>query len=243
MTALEAELLKVRTAPGLVLGAGAATAAFPLASLLVATTGGVGAAETLTSASTSGSLAGLLGWGLWAAASSAGEHAHGTITPSRIAVPGRRRLLGAQLVAAGGTAAAGALVSVLLALGLVRAVLPDDTYAVGRLWALLLVPVVAAAVAAVGVVVGRLTRSVAAAAATVAAALMVPKAAGGLLGVLERWVVGSSPGTVVTQLVGGAQLPAAQTHPGGPVGASATLLVVVALVVVVGGIALDRRDG
>jgi len=74
-------------------------------------------------------------------------------------------------------------------------------------------------------------------------AILLPKVAGSLLGGLEPWVVGASPGTVITQIVGGAQLPTDQMYPPGAWPAALTMLAVAATVAVAGGIVLHRRDG
>ena len=73
--------------------------------------------------------------------------------------------------------------------------------------------------------------------------MLLPKAAAGLLGGLEPWVVGASPGTVVTQVVGGAQLANDQTYPPGDLAAVLTMLAVAAAAALVGAVALNRRDG
>jgi hypothetical protein len=87
------------------------------------------------------------------------------------------------------------------------------------------------------------TMSTTASITIVALAVLLPKAAGGLLGGLEPWVVGASPGTVVTQVVGGAQLASDQTYPPGDLAAVATMLAVAAIAAVVGAVVLQRRDG
>ena len=241
MSAIAAEALKVRTVPGLVAGAIVATLLHPLASLLVATSGGVADAETLTAASGTGALAGLLVWGVWAAAAVAGEHQHGTVGPSLLAVGGRGRLLGAQAVTLAAIAAVGALVGAVLALGLVRAALPGGVHDLGPFWRLAAVPLVAAAVAAAGVAVGALVRSVGSAAAVVLAVLLVPRAAAGLLGPLQPWVVGSSPGTVVARSLGLAGATADQRFPGGAGAGLAALLAASLVVVAVAGLVGARR--
>jgi hypothetical protein len=79
--------------------------------------------------------------------------------------------------------------------------------------------------------------------AIIVVAVLLPNAAGGLLGRIQPWVVGASPGTVITQLVGGAQLPTSQIYPAGAWAAAATMVVVAVLVAAAGAIALMRRDG
>jgi len=98
-------------------------------------------------------------------------------------------------------------------------------------------------VAVIGVSVGVITRSPSASIAIVVVALLLPKAASGLLGGLEPWVVGASPGTVITEVVGGAQLPANQTYPAGTWAAALTMLLVAAVIAAAGAITLTRRDG
>jgi hypothetical protein len=77
--------------------------------------------------------------------------------------------------------------------------------------------------------------------AVVVAAVLLPDAAGGLLGRVQPWVVGTSPGTVISQIVGGAELPTSQIYPAGAW--AATMVLVAAAVVGTGAIALVRRDG
>lgn len=240
MSAFAAEALKVRTVPGLVAGALAATLLHPLASLLVATSGGVADAETLTAASGTGALAGLLVWGVWAAAAVAGEHQHGTVGPSLLAVGGRGRLLGAQAMTLAAIAAAGSLIGALLALGLVRAALPGGVHDLGPAWRILAMPLVAAAVTVGGVAIGALARSVGSAAAVVLAVLLVPRAAAGLLGPLQAWVVGASPGTVVARALGLDGGGPDQRFPGGA-SASVAALVLLAVAVLAVATAVDRR--
>jgi hypothetical protein len=95
----------------------------------------------------------------------------------------------------------------------------------------------------VGAALGLLVRTSTASIAIVAAAVLLPKAAAGLLGGLQPWVVGASPGTVITQAVGGAQLGSDQTYPGGTFLAVVTMLLVAGAVAVGSGYAFNRRDG
>jgi hypothetical protein len=98
-------------------------------------------------------------------------------------------------------------------------------------------------IAVAGAAVGIITRSPSASIVIVIAAVLLPDAAGGLLGRIQPWVVGASPGTVVTEIVGSAQLPPSQAYPAGTWAAAATLVLVVAVLAAVGAIALSRRDG
>lgn len=237
-----AELLKIRTLPGLRVGAGAAVVALPLFSLLVVTTGGLGGADTLTSGAATGTLVGLLGFGAWAASVAAGEYAQHTISVSLATVPRRGVLYGAKIAAAAAVVGAGALVAALASYVLVAAVSPPG-HDRGDVLALAGVALAAVAVAAVGVAVGFLVRSSTAAIAVIAALVLLPKTAAGLLGDLQPYVVGASPGTVVTQLVQGAQLGSDQTFPGGTAAAVLTMLAFAAAVVALGGVVLARRDG
>lgn len=237
-----AELLKIRTLPGLRVGVGAAVVALPLFSLLVVTTGGLGPADTLTSGAAAGTLVGLLGFGAWAAAVAAGEYAQHTIPVSLATVPRRGVLYGAKVAAAATVVGAGALVAAVASYVLVAAVSPPG-HQRGDVLALASVALAAVAVAAVGVAVGFLVRSSTAAIAVVAALVLLPKTAAGLLGGLEPYVVGASPGTVVTQFVRGAQLGPDQTFPGGTAAATLAMLVLAAAVVAVGGLVFSRRDG
>jgi len=60
---------------------------------------------------------------------------------------------------------------------------------------------------------------------------------------VQPWVVGASPGTVITQIVGGAQLTPSQAFPAGTLAAAATLVLLTAAVATAGGVTLIRRDG
>jgi len=240
--AVRAELLKIATVRGQVIGAALATLALPMVSLLVATTGGVGPNDTVTSGAATGSIAGLLAFGVWAATVSAGEYAQQTIVVSLTTVPRRSVFYGAKLAAIGAVAAVGALVSVITAWLMVWAALPRGVHVLGDPAALIGVVAAIIAVAVLGVAVGLITKSPAAAASIVVVAVLFPKAAGGLLGGLERWVVGASPGTVITQMVGGAQLPKDQVFPGGAGTAVLTMLLIAAAVAVVGAVTVLRRD-
>lgn len=232
MAALRAELLKVRTVPGAVLGAAAAAVAHPLASLAVVGSGGVDDAADLVAISATGALAGLLAWGVWAAVLAAGEHEHGTLAPGAVAVGGLARLLAAKAVVLGGLALVGSGLGALLSLGLVRAALPPGSHDLGPVAALLVVPVVAAALALVATVAGLRLRGAGPAVTLVAALVLVPRAAGGLLGPLEPWIVGGSPGAVVSRLVGQRAPEASQAFPAGGPAALAALVALAAGAVV-----------
>jgi hypothetical protein len=158
-------------------------------------------------------------------------------------VPRRTVLYAAKLAAAMTTAAAGAFLSALAAFVVVLAVTPHGAHRLGDPATLLSVVLAVVAVTAVGVAVGIITRSPTASIAVVFVAVLLPKAAGGLLGGLQPWVVGASPGTVITQLVGSSQLGSSQAYPPGPLAATATMLAVAAAVAAGGAYALLRRDG
>ena len=241
--AWRAELLKIATVRGQWLGAVLATLALPAVSLLVATTGGVGARDTVTSGAATGAVAGLLAFGIWAATVAAGEYAQQTMIVSLATVPRRSVLYGAKLGAIGCVAALSGLVSVIAAWLVVWAVLPTGLHHVGDPLTLVSVVLAIAAVSALGMAVGLISKSPAASASVVVVAVLLPKAAGGLLGGLQRWIVGASPGTVITQAVGGAQLPHSQMFPGGAAAATLTMLLVATVVALGGALTLLRRDG
>jgi ABC-2 type transport system permease protein len=236
------ELVKILTVRGLRVGAALALAAIPLTSLLVVSTGGLGDGDTVTSGAATGSVIGLLAYGVWAAATSASEYVHDTMIVSLASVPRRSVLFGAKIAALGAVAGAGALISALLAFFLVHAATPSGHH-LGTPASLLAIVVAVVAVAVAGAAVAVLVRSSTAAIAIVAAAVLLPKAAAGLLGGLQPWVVGASPGTVITQSVNGAQLAHDQTYPGGTTLAILTMVAVAAVVVIGSGIAFARRDG
>jgi ABC-type transport system involved in multi-copper enzyme maturation permease subunit len=241
--AWRSEILKITTVRGLWLAAALAVAAIPATSLLVVGTGGLGAADTATSGAATGSMAGLLAFGAWGAILATSEYANRTMAVTLATVPRRAVLYGAKLAAAASVAAVGALVAAVVSLLTVLAVTPSGQHDLGHPDALVGIVLAVAAVAVVGVAVGMLVRSSSASIAIVAAALLLPKLAGSLLGGLQRVVVGSSPGTVITQLVGGAQLPADQTYPGGAGAAAATLVLVTVVVALAGFAVFTRRDG
>jgi hypothetical protein len=240
--AWRAEVLKIATVRGQMIGAALATLALPLVSLLVATTGGVGDADTVTSAAATGSVAALLAFGVWAATLAAGEYAQQTVVMSLTTVPRRSVFYGAKLAAIGGVAAAGALVSVVASWLLVWAVLPAGDHDLGDPLALVGVVAAVTAVTVLAVAVGLMTKSPAASASIVVVAVLFPKAAGSLLGGLEPWIVGASPGTVITQVVGGAQLADNATFPGGAGAAVVTMVLVATAVAVAGAVIMLNRD-
>ncbi|MCZ4497872.1 MAG: hypothetical protein JWQ74_425 [Marmoricola sp.] len=241
-SACSSEVVKIRTVHGLVVGASLAALALPLTSLLVVSTGGLGEADTITSGAATGSVFGLLAFGAWGASVAASEYVHDTITVSLGTVPRRTALYGAKVAVVAAVAGAGALVSALLAFLLVLAATPSG-HRTGTPEALVAIVLAAVAVAVVGTALGFLTRSSTASISVVVAAVLLPKAAGGLLGGLQPWVVGASPGTVITQWVQGGQLATDQTYPAGTALATLTLLGVAAAVVVGGWWSFTRRDG
>src|SRR4051812_25393848 len=196
-SAWRAELLKIATVRGQWLGAAIAALALPAVSLLVAATEGVGAGDTVTSGAATGSVAALLAFGIWAATVAAGEYAQQTMIVSLTTVPRRSVLYIAKLAATGCVALAGGLLSVLTAWLVVWAVLPRGVHHIGDPVTMVSVVLAILAVSVLGMAVGLITKSPAAAASIVVVAVLLPKAAGGLLGGLQRWVVGASPGTVI----------------------------------------------
>lgn len=241
--ALRAEVQKIRTVRRQWMGAAFAAVAIPLTSLLVVATGHLGTHETSTSGAATGSAIGLLAYAIWAATIAAGEYTTHSIVVSLTTVPQRPRLYTAKVATAAAVAAAGAVGSAILALLIVLAVDAPGAHRVGTPASLLGIVLAVVAVAAVGAAAGMLTRSPTASIAIIVFALLGPQAAGGLLGRLEPWIVGASPATVVTQIVGSAQLPPAQAFPWGTALAAATMLSVAAAVVGAGAIAFHRRDG
>lgn len=241
--ALRAELAKIRTVRGLVVGAVVSVLAVPLTSLLVVTTGGLGEHDTLTSGAATGTVVGLLASGAWGAAVGSSEYLHRTISVSLAAVPHRATLFGAKVAAAAAVATGGGIVSALLSLLLVRTATPPHSHSAGTPAALAALVAALVAVTAVGVALGVLVRSSTASISLLAAAVLLPKAAAGLLGGLQPWVVGVSPGTVVTQVVGGAQLAEDQRFPGGTGMALLVMLVVAGAVAVGSAVAFEGRDG
>ncbi|HEY1826638.1 MAG TPA: hypothetical protein VGF87_01385 [Acidimicrobiales bacterium] len=237
------ELLKIGTVRGQWISAFLVTMAIPVTSFLVATTGGLATGEATTSAAATGSLVGLLAFGAWSAMITAGEYAHGTIVNSLTTVPRRSAFYAAKLSALATASGAAALISALIALLVVIGIRPPGAYPFGNPASLFGVVFVVIAVAVTGVSVAVITRSPTASAAIVVAALLLPKAASGLLGGLQPWVVGASPGTVVTEMVGGASVPASQAFPAGTWAAALTMLGVAVVVVGLGAVALFRRDG
>lgn len=240
--AWSSELLKIRTVRGQVLGAAAATLAIPLFSLLVVSTGGLGAGNSVVVGASAGAFAGFLGFGLWSAAIVAGEFAAKTAFQSYLAVPRRTVLVLAKLGATAGVAGVGSLVGIIVSLVVVGAAAPGDPRT-GAVFSLAIVPLVGLAVGVLGASIGLLTRAPVVAVASAAAVLVLPQAAGGLWGSLQPYVVGATPGEVVSQVVGSGNVAAAQVFPGGSFLASLTLLVVVGAIAVLAWWTTSRRDG
>jgi hypothetical protein len=241
--AWRAELVKIATVRGQWLSVLIATLAIPLFSFLVVATGGLTTSQSSTSGAATGALAGLLAFGMWAAILTAGEYAKGTMITSLSIVPRRAALYPAKLGALAGTATVGALVSVVVGLLLVMAVRAPGPHGIGNPASLIVVVLTVVAVVVMGVSIGVLTRSPSASIVIVAAVLVLPKLAAGLLGGLQPWVVGASPSTVVSEVVGGVSLPSDQTFPSGSWAAVLAMLGVAAVVAGAGALVFSRRDG
>jgi len=242
-TSWRAELLKVATVRGQWVSAALVIMAIPVATFLVVTTGGLGTGQTSTSGAATGSLVGLLAIGIWSATISAGEYAQGTMVTSLTTVPRRPVLYGAKLMATATVAGVGGVLSAIIAFVVVLGARAPGHYSVGNPASLAAVVLAVVTVAAIGVSVGVITRSPSASIVVMVLGLLLPKAASGLLGGLQPWVVGASPGTVVSELIGGASLPANQTYPAGGWAAALTMVGVGMAVVVGGAMAFSRRDG
>jgi ABC-2 type transport system permease protein len=242
-SAWKGELLKIATVRGQWVGVALAAVAIPLTSLLVAASGGLSPHDTVTSGAATGSVIGLLAFGSWGAVVAAGEYSRQTMVVSLATVPRRTVFYGAKLAAATTTAAAGSLLSALAAFVVVLAVTPHGGGRLGDPATLLSVVLAVVAMTAIGVAAGILTRSPVASVAAVFAVVLVPQAAGSLLGSLQPWVVGASPGPVITQVVGNSQLAAGQAYPPGVAAAAVTLLAVAVAIAACGAYALLQRDG
>ena len=241
--AWKGELAKIATVRGQWISAVLASVAIPLTSLLVAASGELSSSDTVTSGAATGTVIGLLAFGSWAAAIAAGEYSRQTMIVSLSTVPRRSFLYGAKLAAAASVAALGSLASAILAFVVVLAVTPHAVHRIGDPAALLSIVLVVVAVTVIGVAAGILTRSPTASIATVFAVVLVPQAAGGLLGTLQPWIVGASPGTVITQIVGNSTLTSSESYPPGAALAAVTFIAV-AIAIAAGGLyALQRRDG
>ena len=242
-SAWRAELVKIVTVRGQWIGVVLATLAIPLASFLVVATGGLRSGASSTSGTVTGSLVGLLAFGVWGAVITAGEYANGTMVLSLSTVPRRLVLVAAKLLAVATAAAAGAVVSTLVALVVVIGVRAPGAHGIGDPAPLVSVVAAVVVVAVLGASVGLITRSPSASLVVVALALLLPRAASGLLGGLEPWVVGATPDTVVQQIVGGAQLPASQTYPAGMWAAALTMVAAVVVIAAGSALVFVRRDG
>lgn len=238
-----AELVKIATVRGQWISAILATLAIPLASFLVVSTGGLSPGETSTSGAATGSMAGLLAFGVWSATIAAGEYTNGTMVLSLATVPRRLVLVSAKLMAVATAAGVGALVSSLAALVIVLGVRTPGAHGIGDPATLVSVVVAVVVVAVLGASIGLLSRSPTASIVLVSLVLLLPRAASGLLGGLEPWVVGASPATVIMQIVGGGQVPANQTYPAGMWAAAITMSLVAAVVASGCAVAFVRRDG
>jgi ABC-2 type transport system permease protein len=243
MSAWRAELLKITTVRGQWIGAILASLVMPLTSLLVTATGRLGAGNTVSNGAATGSVIGLLAFGTWGAVLAASEYSSGTIVVSLTTVPRRQVLYTAKLAGAATVAGAGGIISATIALLGVLAVIPPGHHPLGNPARLVSVVLVMITVTVVGAAIGMITRSPSAAIAIVVAAVLLPDAAGGLLGRVQPWIVGASPGALITQIVGGSQLAESQTYPAGAWAAAATLLLVTVVVAGVGAISLICRDG
>jgi ABC-2 type transport system permease protein len=242
-SALKGELLKIATVRGQWISVALAAVVIPLTSLLVSASGGISPSDSVSSGAATGSVIGLLAFGSWGAVIAAGEYSRQTMLVSLSTVPRRTVFYGAKLAATAAVSAAGSLVSALTAFVVIYAVIPHHAHRLGDPATLLIIVLVVVAVTAIGVAAGILTRSPAASIAAVFALILLPQAAGGLLGGLQPWVVGASPGPVITQIVGNSQLASNQTYPGGSAAAVLTLLAVAVAITVGAGYALLRRDG
>jgi ABC-2 type transport system permease protein len=242
-SAWRAELLKVATVRGQWISAILAVLAIPAISFLVVATGGLNSGQTSTSGAATGALAGLLAFGVWSATIAAGEYAQETMVTSLTTVPRRSVLYVAKLTATGAATALGALLSAAIAWLVVLGVRAPGAYGLGNPVSLLGVVIAVFTVAVVGVSVGVITRSPSASIVIIVVVLLLPKAASGLLGGLQPWIVGASPGTVVTEIVGGTHVPASQTFPAGTWVAAITMLGVALVVAAGGAVAFFRRDG
>lgn len=237
------ELFKIATVRGQWICAVLAVAALPLTSLLVAATGGLGPKDTLTSGAAAGAVVSLLAFGAWGATLAAGEYAKQTMVVSLATVPRKSVLYTAKLGAIAAVSGVGAVLSALLALLVVTAVSVPGAHALGNPALLVGFVVAVVSVAVAGAAAGILNRSPSASIAIVVVAVLLPKAAGGLFGGLQPWVVGASPGTVVTQLVGGGQLLTDQSYPAGAWAALATMLLATLALTSAGALVFGRRDG
>jgi len=240
--AWRAELLKVATVRGQWISAVLSTMAIPVISFLVVSTGGLSSGQTTTSAAATGSLAGLLAFGAWSATITAGEYAQGTMVASLTVVPRRLVLYAAKMTATATLAGAGALLSAAIALLVVLGVRAPGTYGLGNPAWLVGIVITVVAVSVAGVSVGVVTRSPSASIAIVVIALLLPKAASGLLGGLQPWIVEASPSTVITEIVG-THLPKSQTFPAGTWAAALTMVGVAVATAGGGALAFMRRDG
>ncbi|HEY1829646.1 MAG TPA: ABC transporter permease [Acidimicrobiales bacterium] len=243
IAAWRAEFQKMATVKGQWISAILCAMAIPVFSFLVVATGGLGPGETSTTGAVTGSIAGLLAFGVWAAAITAGEYAQGTMVTSLSTVPRRSRLFAAKLSAIAAAATVGALVSVIVAFLVTLGVRAHGSYGLGNPALMVGVLIAVIAVAVIGTTVGLLTRSPTASIVIVVAALLLPKLAANLLGGLQPWVVGASPSQVISEVAGGLRLPDNQTFPAGPWLAALTMVLVAVAVAVAGALAFARRDG
>ncbi|MDL9937124.1 hypothetical protein QSJ18_10255 [Gordonia sp. ABSL1-1] len=240
--AVRAELVKVATLRGLWVTWVIGVVLGPIITLVIVGTDGLGPDATVASGAVGGILIPLLVWGGWASWLSAGEYSSRTVAAAAALVGDRTRLLVAKMLAAALLIGAGAVIATACSAAVVVVAAPPSAVGTGPVPALAWVPVVAVAVALVGVSAGFLLRSAPTAVAMVGAALLIPKGAGGLLGRFEPWIVGASPSTVLSEVIGGTETVEAQQF---PLGGGAALAVVIAFAVVVLVIAaavVSRRD-
>lgn len=240
---IRGELVKITTVRGRWIGALAATLIQPLGALAVAGTGGDAAGDTLTAVAATSSVLGLLGFGAWAAAGASAEYTYDTISVGVVTTPGRLRLLAGKLGALAAVAFAGGLVAAVLSLLLLAATQPPAGRDLGTPLSLLAVPLAYACVAMVGGAVATLVRSPVWSIGIVLAAILLPRAGAGLWGGLQGWVVGASPGTVVTQWAHRTAVLPDQRFPAGTAAATIALVVATLVLGAIAGQVVSRRDG
>jgi ABC-type transport system involved in multi-copper enzyme maturation permease subunit len=237
------ELLKIATVRWQWVCVALAAVAIPVTSLLVAASGGLSSQDSVTSGAATGSVLGLLAFGSWGGVVAASEYSRQTMVVSLTTVPRRTVFYAAKLAAITVAAAAGSVVSAVAAFVVVYGATPRGAHPIGDPASLLGVVLAVVAVTAIGVAAGILMRSPAAAIAAVFVLVLAPQAAGGLLGGAQPWIVGASPGPVITQIVGNTQLATNQAYPPGTSLAAVTLVAVALVIAACGGLSLVRRDG
>lgn len=239
--ATRAELVKLSSVPRLWVPPASAVIVAPLVALATFNRSGGDDTLTLVRMAGNGTQIVLPLLALWAAAVGASEFHSGAIASTLVGVGRRSRFYVGKLSAVAAVTFVVAIAAGGLAVGVLGAAGAGDHH-VGDLWRLIAAGAVVSATSVAAAAVGIATRGPLFAMAVAAVGLFGPSLAGGLLGSLQRWVVGSSPNIVIGRLIANHDLGVAQLSPAGLAGALVGFAVGDLVVVSVGWLAFYRSD-